>query len=132
MNNCSSGVLTERKLTFCSDFGVAKHSKSNEFVVFASFGVVKDFSYHSIVFATKHKCVVVGCLTSKNSQCFRINNEHFVATPILNFYVVRCQVVILSSVLCMWKHLLVFKWFVCHNYNYYKVCFNLVSCKVNI
>ena len=53
MDDSSTSILTQRKLTFSSYFGIAKESERNVFVVFTCFWVVKDFSYLTVVIFTK-------------------------------------------------------------------------------
>ncbi len=111
VNNCRAGVLTEGKLAFGRYFGVAEHGEGYIFVVGRCFGVAENLGDHFVVFAAKHECVVVSGLTGKNRERFGVNDQHFVAVPVFNFYVVGSQVIVFRRVGAERKHFLIFERF---------------------
>ena len=114
MADSSAGILTEGEFTLGSNFSVAEHGESYELVVLACFGIGEDFSHHLIVFAAEHESVVMSSLTCEHSQSFGINYKKFVTAPVLDFNIVRGEVIVLGCVGTEGKHLLIFKRFCCH------------------
>ncbi len=79
----SAGVLAEWKLTFCGHFGIAEHGESYKLVVLACFGVRQNLGHHEVVLAAQHEGIVVRSLTGEDCKGLGVNNEEFVAAPVL-------------------------------------------------
>ncbi len=135
VHDCRAGILAERKLAFCSHFGIAEHGESHELVVLACFGVGKDFSHHGVVLATEHESVVVGSLTRQHGKRLGVYDKELVPAPCFGADIFGSEVVVLGSVRSQRKHFLVMKRFCCHIFSSYssvRTVFTILATKIRI
>ena len=55
VNDCRTGILTERKYSFGGHFGIAEEGECYVFIVFAGFGIAQNLSNLFVVRTAKHK-----------------------------------------------------------------------------
>ena len=71
MNDGGTCVLTERKNSLCSHFGIAQELQRYIFIILAGLRVVEDGSHLQVVLTTKHELHIVESLLSQQRQCLR-------------------------------------------------------------
>ena len=109
VDDSSTSVLTQRKLTFSCYFSITQESESHIFVVLACFRVVEDFSHLLVVIFTKKERYIAERSLRHSSKTFFFNFKDWFTLEFAYRYIIFSKQIVLSFVLSEFDERLITK-----------------------
>ena len=109
VDDSSTSVLTQRKLTFSCYFCITQECESHIFIVLACFRVVENFSHLFVVIFTKKERYIAEGSLSHSSKTFFFNFEDWFTLEFAYRYIVFSKQIVLSFVLSKFDERLITK-----------------------
>ena len=115
VDNCCTGILTERKYAFGSYFCITQESQSYILVVVACFRVSQNLCHLFVVRAAQHERNIAESRIGHRSQTFFFDFQDGFSFKLAYRHIVFCKQIVFSCILAMFKHWLILEFGCCHN-----------------
>ena len=116
VNDCRTGVLTERKYSFGGHFGIAEEGERYVFIVFAGFGIAQNLSYLFVVRTAKHKRYIAEGGVRHSGKTFLFDFQDGFPFELAYRYIIFREQIILGRVFAEREHGLILKRCDSHSY----------------
>ena len=103
MDDSRSGILTERKYTFSSNFCITQESQRHIFIVITCFRIAQDLSHLLVVRAAKHKGYITESGIGHCRKTFFRYFQNRSSFELGNRNIIFCKQIILCCIRAQWE-----------------------------
>ena len=129
MDDSRSGILTERKYTFSSNFCITQESQRHIFIVITCFRIAQDLSHLLVVRAAKHKGYITESGIGHCRKTFFRYFQNRSSFELGNRNIIFCKQIILCCIRAQWERSLILERSCCHSVCIliYNIGFKIIS-----